>query len=235
VIETLFSSFRFDPARAAALQEELARRVVRRDRIGKVRWIGGVDVDIVGGRGRAAVVVLEAGTLELLEARTAEREVRVPYIPGFLAFREVPVILAAFKKLRRRPDLLIVDGMGLIHPRRLGLACHLGLALGIPSIGCGKTPFVGEWDAPAPDRGAWSPVIDAGERVGAVLRTRAGVKPVFVSIGHRVSLRTATTWVLRTATEARLPQPIRLAHQAASLAHPAARMNRGARDTTESR
>jgi deoxyribonuclease V len=128
-----------------------------------------------------AVAVLVARTLRVLEVRTASLRIAAPYMPGLLAFREVPPIRAAFRKLSRRPDLLLVDGSGLIHPRRCGLACHLGLVLDVPSIGCAKSPFVGEWEEPAAARGSWSPVRDGGETVGAVLRTRDGLKPLFVS------------------------------------------------------
>ena len=187
----------------------------RRDRIGRVRRIAGVDVD--PGRRRAAVAVLDARTLALLEVATAEGALDLPYLPGFLAFRELPLIRRAFRRLSLRPDLVIVDGMGLIHPRRFGLACHVGVALGVPSIGCGKTPYIGTWEEPAAARGSTSPVLDAGERIGAAVRTRDGVKAVLVSTGHRVSLATAVRWVLRTAVSARLPEPIRAAHRAARM------------------
>ena len=165
------------------------------------------------------MVVLNARTLDVVETRTADRRVTFPYVPGFLAFREVPVIRAAFRKLRCRPDLAIVDGMGLLHPRRCGLACHLGILLDLPTIGCGKTWFVGDYEEPAAARGSWSPMTLDGKTAGAALRTRDGVNVVFVSTGHRVALRTAVRWVLRTAVAARLPEPIRAAHRAASLVH----------------
>jgi deoxyribonuclease V len=205
--------------RALALQRRLAARVERRDRTGRVRLLGGVDVSVVDGWSRAAVVVLDATSLEVVETRTADRRVTFPYIPGFLAFREVPVIRAAWRKLRRLPDLSIVDGMGLLHPRRCGLACHLGVLLDVPTIGCGKTWFVGDYAEPAAARGSWCPMRLDGETAGAALRTRDNVNIVFVSTGHRVSLRTAVRWVLRTAVAARLPEPVRAAHRAASLVH----------------
>lgn len=209
---------KFDTSRASALQREIAARVITRDRIGRrVRRVGGVDASVKGGRCRAAVVVLDARTLEVLEERIAERPVTVPYIPGYLTFRELPSIRAAFAKLSRPPDLVLVDGMGRIHPRRCGIACHLGVELDVPAIGCGKSPFGGEYEQPPVRRGTWRPVTDKGERLGAIVRTRDRVKPVFISTGHRVSLATAIRWALRTATKFRLPEPIRQAHRAASL------------------
>lgn len=206
---------RFDPKAAMALQRAAAGLVETRDRVGRVRRVAGLDVSFVGERGRAAAVICDARTLEPLEVSTAEGRSKVPYVPGLLAFREVPLLLEALSGFRFRPDLLLVDGMGLIHPRRFGIACHLGVLLDLPAIGCGKTPFVGEWSEPAKRRGSWSEVADAGECLGAVLRTRDGVKPIFVSTGHRISLKTAIRWALRTAVRARVPEPIRLAHLAA--------------------
>jgi len=203
-----------DTARAAELQRGLAGRIRRGDRPGPIRLIAGVDVSMAGERGRAAVVVMDARTLEPIETGIAEGRVTVPYIPGFLAFREMPLIRRAFRKITSVPDLVMADGMGLLHPRRFGLACHLGLELGLPAMGCGKSPFIGSFDEPPARRGSWSPVMYEGERLGAALRTRHGVKVVFISTGHRISLRRAIRWALRTSTEARLPQPIRLAHGA---------------------
>ncbi|MGQ9592008.1 MAG: endonuclease V, partial [Planctomycetota bacterium] len=190
---------------------------------GRVRRVAGADVSFDGERGRAAVVVCDARTFEPMEVRTAEGRAAAPYVPGLLAFREAPLVLEAFSKLQARPDLVFVDGMGRIHPRRFGIACHLGLLLDLPAVGCGKTPFVGTWREPGSRRGSWSEVSDRGERLGAAVRTREGAKPVFVSTGHRISLRTAILWAVRAATAARIPEPIRLAHRAASLARGAAR------------
>lgn len=206
-------------SRAITLQQKLATRVERRNRLGRVRLLGGVDVSVVDARSRAAVVVLDAKTLEVVETRTADAPVRFPYVPGLLAFREMPVIRMAWRKVKRRPDLVIVDGMGLLHPRRCGLACHLGVEFDVPSIGCGKTWYIGDYEEPARERGSWSPMTDAGERLGAAVRTRDGVNIVFISAGHRIALPTAVRWVLRTAVAARLPEPIRAAHRAASLVH----------------
>ncbi len=201
--------------RVVALQERLRRRVVRRDDLDRVRLVAGIDVSVRGDRSRAAVVVLDAKTLAPVEARTAERKTPFPYIPGLLSFREIPVILPAFRRLRARPDLAIVDGMGLAHPRRFGLACHLGVLLGLPTIGCGKSLFIGTHDEPARRRGSWEPLTHGGETVGAAVRTQDDVNVVYASIGHRVTLRTAIRWILRTATRFRLPEPIRAAHHEA--------------------
>jgi len=206
------------PREAIALQRELRERVVRTDRIGRVRHVCGIDVGFEedGKITRAAVVVLGFPSLELVEQAIARRRTSFPYVPGLLSFREIPAVLEALARLRIRPDLLLCDGQGIAHPRRCGLASHLGLATGLPSIGVAKTRLVGEHRAPPKRRGAWTPLIDAGETIGAVLRTRAGVKPVYVSIGHRVSLPTAIEYVMACCTRYRLPETTRWAHHLAS-------------------
>jgi deoxyribonuclease V len=205
-------------ARAIALQRRLSRLVVRRDRLGTVRRVCGIDVGFEhgGAVARAAAVVLSFPSLELIEASVARRPARFPYIPGLLSFREVPVALAALKKLKAKPDLLLCDGQGIAHPRRFGLASHMGLAAGVPSIGVAKSLFVGTHGPVPRRRGGWAPLCDGGERIGAVLRTRAGVKPLYVSIGHRVSLATAIRFVLACAPRYRLPETTRWAHRLAS-------------------
>ena len=214
-------SWDLDPSAARALQRELATQVVREDRFGELRLLAGLDLGFprdAAGRevGRAALVVLRAADLGPVEQRIVERPVSFPYVPGLLSFRESPVALAAFEALAERPDLLIVDGHGLAHPRRFGIACHLGLLLDLPTIGCAKSILVGRAEEPGPRPGDWTPLVDRGETIGAVLRTRAGVKPVYVSVGHRVSLPTAIDLVLRCGRGYRLPEPTRLAHLAAS-------------------
>ncbi len=206
------------PAEAIALQEQLRPRVIARDRVGKVRRVAGVDVGFEqeGAVTRAAVAVLSFPELELVEWAIARKPTRFPYVPGLLSFRETPAVLAALAKLRLRPDLLLCDGQGLAHPRRFGFACHLGLLAGIPSIGVAKTRLIGEHgDVPA-RRGGWVPLEDHEEVIGAVLRTRRGVKPVFVSVGHRVGLETAIRWVMACVTRYRLPETTRWAHRLAS-------------------
>jgi deoxyribonuclease V len=211
-------SWHLAPAQAIALQERLAARVVRVDRVGRVRTVAGVDVgyDDASGRARAAVAVLSVPDLAPVGQAIAHVRVRFPYVPGLLSFREIPAVLAALRRLRMAPDLILCDGQGIAHPRRFGIASHLGLLLDRPTIGVAKTRLVGEHRAPPARRGAWMPLVDAGEVIGAVLRTRAGVKPLYVSIGHRVSLETAVRWVMACVTRYRLPETTRRAHQLAS-------------------
>lgn len=205
------------PAEAIALQERLARRVVRADRLGPVRHVCGVDVHYRDGTAQAAAVLYSFPQLEPL-AHAIERErVSFPYIPGLLSFREIPAALAALAALPIAPDLILCDAQGIAHPRRCGLASHLGLLARKPTIGVAKTRLVGEHRAPPARRGAWAPLTDHGERIGAVLRTRAGVKPVYVSIGHRVSLATAVRLVMACTTRHRIPEPLRRAHRLASV------------------
>jgi len=184
--------------------------VERRDRIGPVRRIAGIDVGVRDGRARAAIVVMTPD-LEVVETRTAEVEARFPYVPGLLAFRELPAIRRAFRALAVKPDLAVVDGHGFAHPRRFGIACHVGVEFGIPSIGCGKSLFVGEHEEPGRERGSWTELRHRDETIGAALRTRDDVRVVYVSTGHRVSLSTAIRWILRLAPRFRLPEPIRAA------------------------
>lgn len=206
------------PKEAIALQRQLADRVERRDRLGDIRLVAGTDVGFLdhGRMARGAVAVLSFPDLELLESAVAYRPVDFPYIPGLLSFREIPVLLTAFTALSRQPDLLICDGQGLAHPRRFGLACHLGVLLQLPTIGVGKTRLVGEHEDLAESRGSRVPLLHRGETVGAVLRSRDRVKPVYVSTGHRVSLATALDLVQRCTTRFRLPETTRAAHGLAS-------------------
>jgi deoxyribonuclease V len=203
---------------AVALQRELAGRVERADRIGEVRRIAGVDVGFENGGqiARAAVAVLDYPSLAVVETAIARVRTRFPYVPGLLSFREAPAVLAAFERLRGGVDLILYDGQGIAHPRRCGIASHMGLLLDCPSIGVAKSRLVGHHRVPADRRGAWTPLLDAGETIGAVLRTRAGVKPVYVSIGHRVGLQTAVRWALACCTRYRLPETTRHAHRLAS-------------------
>lgn len=206
------------PAAAIALQEKLRGRVVGVDRLGPVRRVAGVDVGFErnGSVTRAAVAVLDFPGLELVDWAIARMPTRFPYIPGLLSFRETPAVLRALGRLKVRPDLLLCDGQGLAHPRRFGFACHLGLLADIPSIGVAKTRLIGEHGALPARRGRWVPLNDRGEVIGAVLRTRQGVKPLFVSVGHRISLDTAVRWVMACVTRYRLPETTRWAHRLAS-------------------
>lgn len=206
------------PKEAVALQRRLAPRVIREDRLGPVRRIAGVDVGFEndGRITRAAVAVLDFPELALLEHSVARMPTRFPYVPGLLSFREVPAVLEAVGKLPSLPDLLLCDGQGIAHPRRFGIACHLGVLLDVPSIGVGKTRLVGEHDELPQEQGSWVPLEDHGETVGAVLRTRDGVNPLYISVGHRVSLETAIRWVMACVTRYRLPETTRQAHRLAS-------------------
>ncbi|NUW37207.1 endonuclease V [Nonomuraea sp. SMC257] len=182
--------------------------------------VAGLDVHYHGDdRVRAAVVVLDAATLEVVEQVTAEGRARFPYVPGLFAFRELPALVEALERLKTTPELLVCDGYGVAHPRGFGLACHLGVLTGLPAMGVGKTPFVGEHAPPEAGRGSWTPITLGGETVGRAVRTREGVKPVYVSPGHRVSLETATEQVLRLSPRYRLPEPVRHADHLAR--HPA--------------
>ena len=204
------------PREAMALQERWRGKVVRRRTFGQPRVVAGVDVGVRDDRARAAVCLLSYPALEPLETATAERPVRFPYVPGLLGFREVPCIVEAFEQLGRRPDFALVDGHGLAHPRRFGVATHLGVELDLPTIGCGKSLLVGLHREPGMRRGACTRLVHGGEVIGKVLRTRDGVRPVFVSIGHRVDLDSAVRLVLRCTPRYRLPEPIRAADRAAA-------------------
>ena len=165
--------------------------------------------------GTGAVVVLRYPGLEVVVVKVVTGRIAFPYVPGLLSFREAPLVLAACEQLTVTPDLVIVDGQGIAHPRRLGLASHLGLFLDTPTIGCAKSRLCGHHPAPGKEAGSYTELVDRGETVGAVLCTRAGVKPVYVSIGHRIDLTAAIGWVLSCCRGYRLPEPTRLAHQAA--------------------
>lgn len=206
------------PAEAIALQRTLASRIELTDRLGEVRHIAGVDVgfEADGTITRAAVAVLDADTLQLADHAIARRPTEFPYIPGLLSFREIPAILDALASIRIRPDLLLVDGQGIAHPRRIGIASHLGLVADFPSIGVGKSRLTGK-HGPVPEgRGEWTPLVDKGETIGAVLRARVGVAPLYISPGHRICLETSLHWVMRTLTRYRLPETTRWAHRLAS-------------------
>ena len=207
------------PKEAIALQARLRSRVVREDRLRAVRRIAGVDVGFEddGRTTRAAIAVLDYPGLALVDRSVVRVPTRFPYVPGLLSFREAPAVLAAFERLATGVDLVLYDGQGIAHPRRFGIASHVGLALDCPSIGVAKTRLIGVHRAPADRRGAWAPLVDDGETIGAVLRTRKGVKPVYVSIGHRVSLETAVRWTMACCTRYRLPETTRHAHRLASV------------------
>lgn len=201
------------PKEAIAIQRELASEVIRRDNVLEVCFIAGIDVAINKSMARAAVVLMSYPELAVLEQHVHEEPVHMPYIPGLLSFREMPSMLGAFSKLRKRPDLVMVDGAGIAHPRRLGIASHLGLLLQIPTIGCAKSRLVGLYDEAALSKIAGSSVLlqDKNEIVGAVVRTKTCVRPLFISLGHLISLETSICYVLSCTRGYRLPEPTRQA------------------------
>ncbi|MDT8894335.1 deoxyribonuclease V [Halomonas sp. I1] len=211
------------PKAAIELQKRLASRVECQDRLESVGRIAGVDIGFEAGGEvtRAAVVVLAwpplaTGEFEVVEQVVHREPTRMPYIPGLLSFREVPAALAAFDKLTTKPQLVMVDGQGIAHPRRLGVASHLGLWLDLPTIGIAKKRLCGRHAEPGSEKGDWMPLMDGEDTIGAVLRSRPRVKPVFVSPGHRLCLDSALAWVVACLGRTKLPEPTRLADRLAS-------------------
>lgn len=208
-------SWNLTPQEAIELQRELAKKIIPEDKLITVRYVAGIDmaIDVKTNKGRAAVVVYTYPALALVEYQRHEEPLSMPYIPGLLSFREIPVMLGAFDKLQHKPDLILVDGMGIAHPRRIGIASHLGLWLNIATIGCGKKVLVGKYDAEllGSNAGSWVPLVDKGEVIGAVVRTRTRVKPLIISLGHMISLQTSVHYVLSCTRGYRLPEPVRQA------------------------
>ncbi|MBE7560466.1 endonuclease V [bacterium] len=204
------------PRQAMALQTAWRKRLRLERELDprRVRLVAGADLSMEchGDYGFAAIVVLDLESGETLDVGRAEGRLTFPYVPGLLAFREVPLIQAAFATLQVMPEVLLCDGQGYAHPRRMGLACMAGLVLGIPTVGCAKSRLCGEERQPARERGRFTWLVDGGERIGMTLRTRHGVAPVYVSPGHRIDFHAARALVLRCATAYRLPEPIRQAH-----------------------
>jgi len=207
-----------DSSQARELQIRLSNDVIRYTCGTDVKLIAGVDVSVsrFSRAGRAAVVVLEYPSLELCEVSVVEGDIDFPYIPGLLSFREAPLALKAWKRLKLHPDLLMVDGQGIAHPRRMGIASHLGLLLNIPSIGCAKSRLIGTHSSLPEKTGSYRLLRERDEIIGAAVRTKHAVKPVYVSIGHMVDLDSAISLVLGCCRSYRLPQPTRLAHMAAA-------------------
>lgn len=206
------------PKEARTIQERLNQYVIKTDRLGPVRFVAGVDVGFTDNNTvtRAAIAVLSYPELQLCDQIVVNEPTTFPYVPGLLSFREAPAILRAIQQLEIRPDLLLCDGQGLAHPRRFGLACHIGLLSDLPSIGVAKKRLVGQHDEVPQTRGAWRPLQHENEIVGAVLRSRAKVKPIYISIGHRISLETAVAYVMDCTPKYRLPETTRWAHRLAS-------------------
>jgi deoxyribonuclease V len=206
------------PKQAIALQNELRDWVNKVDDVGNVRHVAGVDVGFEANKTitRAAVAVLSFPKLELVEHAIARVPTSFPYVPGLLSFRELPAVLRAFEQLNVQPDLCLVDGHGYAHPRRFGIACHLGVLTGIPTIGVAKSRLIGEYGEVPEQRGAWQPLVHKDETIGAVLRSKINTNPLYISIGHRISLKSAIDWVLACTTRYRLPETTRHAHRLAS-------------------
>ena len=210
--------FDLSPAEARRLQEELASRVVVGPALdlSGVRHVAGADVSTQGERAYATVVVLEFPGLSLVEVQGFEAPLRFPYVPGLLSFREIPPVVGALEKVETAVDALILDAQGLAHPRRMGLASHLGLFLDVPTVGCAKSRLVGSFEEPGMEKGIATDLMHRGEVVGKVLRTREGVSPVYVSVGNRIDLRSSVELVLACCTKYRLPESTRQAHNAAN-------------------
>lgn len=213
-------------AEAKVIQEQLRLHVITEDQLTEVQYVAGVDVGFEDNYKvtKAAVAVLNFPQLQLVEKAIAKSPTTFPYVPGFLSFREIPALLKALAKLTITPDLILCDGQGMAHPRRFGLACHLGVILDLPTIGVAKSLLVGKHGELGNEKGDWQPLIDKEEIVGALLRSRSGagtrsrsgVKPIYISIGHRISLPTAIDYVLRCTPKYRLPETTRWADKLAS-------------------
>ena len=203
------------PAQARDLQEELRRQISLRPIRKKVQVVGGLDCSLDKRKGRifAAAVVFSFPQLQLVETATAGLPLTFPYVPGLLSFREIPVCLEAIQKVQTPVDLWLIDGQGIAHPRRIGLASHLGLFLDTPTIGCAKSRLIGTYDEPNPEKGNFSWLYDKEEKIGAVVQTRTHVKPLFISPGHLCSFEDAIKYTLACTTKYRLPEPTRIAHQ----------------------
>jgi deoxyribonuclease V len=211
-------AWKVSPAEGIEIQRRL-RPLVRRAWDGRaIRLIAGTDVHFPSrGIARAVIVLLTYAGLEIVESSAYEGPCTFPYVPGLLSFREIPPLLEAWRKLRETPDCILCDGQGIAHPRGLGLASHLGLVLGIPTIGCAKSPLYGTFEEPGPARGDSSIIKDPlGRTIGSVVRTRDRTRPLYVSIGHLVSLRKAVSIVLSCSRRFRIPEPLRAAHRLAS-------------------
>lgn len=203
---------------ARAIQQRLREKVITSDRFGPINYVAGIDVGFEQANTvtRAAVVVLSFPALELQDQAVARRPTSFPYIPGLLSFREVPAVLDAFGKLNVQPDLILCDGQGIAHPRRFGIACHIGVWLDIPAIGVAKSRLIGTHSEVPNHKGGYTGLYDHGEQIGVVLRSRVNVRPLYISVGHRISLNSAIEYVMQCITRYRLPETTRYAHKLAS-------------------
>ncbi|MES9964734.1 MAG: deoxyribonuclease V [Candidatus Sedimenticola sp. 20ELBAFRAG] len=211
-------SWSVTPPQAREIQLQLRQRIITVDRLGSITTVAGVDVGFedCGNTTRGAVVLLSFPGLKRIDSAIARRPTSFPYVPGLLSFREIPAVLDALEQLKQQPDLLLCDGQGIAHPRRFGIACHLGLLTDIPSIGVAKSRLIGSHREPALEKGSWEPLMDGDERIGAVLRSRTNVSPLYISTGHRICLETAIDYVLACTPQYRLPETTRQAHRLAS-------------------
>lgn len=205
-------------AEARQIQEVLSSRISQENELAHPTFIAGTDISApsASGRARASIVILRYPELELVEMKTIEEKLNFPYIPGLLSFREAPLIVTICQKLSVNPDLLFVDGQGIAHPRRLGLASHLGLLLDMPTIGCAKSRLCGQHDMVPSEAGSYTYLMDNGETIGAVVRSKQNVRPLYISVGHKIDLPTAIQWSMNCCRGYRIPEPTRLAHIAAS-------------------
>lgn len=203
---------------AIVIQQELRQEVITQDQFGSVNYVAGIDVGFEeeGAITRAAIAVLKYPELEFCESAIARRPTTFPYIPGFLSFREVPAVLDALEQVKTIPDLLLCDGQGLAHPRRFGIACHLGVLTNLPAIGVAKSRLIGTHLEVPDERGAWVPLLHRTDTIGAVLRTRIKTNPLYISAGHRIGLDSAIAYVMGCTTKYRLPETTRYAHKLAS-------------------
>ncbi|BAY15352.1 endonuclease V [Anabaenopsis circularis NIES-21] len=204
---------------AITIQESLSQQVITEDQLREpISYVAGVDMGFTadGTISRAAVAVLSFPDLQVVETTLAHRPTSFPYIPGFLSFREIPAVLDALEKIQTVPDIILCDGQGIAHPRRFGIASHLGVILDMPTIGVAKSLLIGKHQELPETRGSWQPLIHKGETIGAVLRTRIGVKPLYISSGHKISLTTAIDYVLQCTPKYRLPETTRVADKLAS-------------------
>jgi deoxyribonuclease V len=204
---------------AIAIQQVLRKEVIIADEIGSVNFVAGVDVGFEGEGTvtRAAVAILTFPGLQVVETFLARQPTRFPYVPGLLSFREIPALLEALSNIKTKPDIILCDGHGTAHPRRLGIASHLGVLLDCPTIGVGKSLLVGRHAKVGLQRGDYEPLVHKGETIGAVLRTRTGFNPLYISGGHKVSLQSAIDYVMKCTTKYRLPETTRAAHHLASV------------------
>ncbi|MCU1288074.1 MAG: endonuclease [Acidobacteria bacterium] len=216
---TPLHDWNLSPKQAIELQKQLAYEVIRYDDfVEPVKTVAGIDLgyDAKNDTSRAVVVVLKFPELELIETAEALLPIQFPYVPGLLSFRETPVAIKALEKLNLTPDLILCDGQGIAHPRRFGIACHIGLITNIPSVGVAKSLLVGKYETLGLNRGSIAPLIHRNEEIGLALRTKDKIQPVYVSVGHKISLETAASYVLQCAPKYRLPETTRLADKLAS-------------------